>query len=444
MARPWRWLLIPLAVYLFLSLIYLFAIPVGESPDEPGHLQCIEQVAVYQRLPITEPAPEGENWWSRGRILSGRMCYHMPLYYLATGTVLRTMAKLSNSDLVYEFPPSNERFGAEAAMFEHDEPSLWLLQEPPTLVSIRILSILLGAVTVVGSFALSLQFFPRKPEAAILAGMLAAGWPQLAYLSRAISNDALASALAILTLLVLSQTGQPRRFIVLAILTSLAVLTKISVTFVVGVVIAAWLIEFAVFKNERPAYLRGLVLAAIIWLATIILLTVHPVLRDHLRSSSSSFSGFSEQVLTLSYWQNFFVLTLSSGWARLGWMNLPAPLWHAYIWWGFLIIACAAGLILIWRHSQTNEQRILLLICLIWVAAVFLSYLRININRLQPQFRFMVTAVPVLTVWAATGPIYLAKERSRLQWVIIGGVTAFLVAYNLWFVLTIVQGAYSA
>ncbi len=76
-----RWLLLaapPSILYLMLATLYFLAIPLGESPDEPGHIQCIQQVALYDRLPIVDPKPQGE-WWKPGVTLSGRMCYHMPL-----------------------------------------------------------------------------------------------------------------------------------------------------------------------------------------------------------------------------------------------------------------------------------------------------------------------------------------------------------------------------
>ncbi|MFN2106909.1 MAG: hypothetical protein ACK2UJ_18685 [Candidatus Promineifilaceae bacterium] len=439
-----RLIVLPLALYLFLSVLYLLAIPVGESPDEPGHLQCIEQVALYQRLPLTEPAPAGDTWWSRGQILSGRMCYHMPLYYLVAGTILQSTAVISGTNVPFQFPPTNEDFGAEAALFIHDEPSLWQLPEPATLISLRLLSLLLGLVTVVGSFALGLRLMPQEPAIAVLAGVLAAGWPQLAFMSRAISNDALATALAVITLLLLTRVGRPKRYIALAVISALALLAKITVAFGIVVIIIAWIIEFAAYKEERADYIRAILVSAVMWLATAALLFFQPVLREHLTISSSSFSGMSTAARTAAYWKDFFVLTLSSGWARLGWMNLPAPLIHAYIWWAFFALAAAAGLFLFWRNSTTINQRILLWICIIWITAVVLSYLRININRLQPQFRFMLAAVPVLTSWAATGILYGVRKELKLQWALVGGIAAFLVGYNLWFVLTIVQQAYQA
>jgi len=440
----WRLIVLPLALYLFLSALYLLAIPVGESPDEPGHLQCIEQVALYQRLPLTEPAPEGDTWWSRGQILSGRMCYHMPLYYLVAGTLLQSTAVISSTNPLFEFPPTNENFGAEAALFIHEEPSLWQLPEPPTLISLRLFSLLLGLVTVVGSFALGLRLMPQEPTIAVLAGVLAAGWPQLAFMSRAITNDALATALAVATLLLLARVGRPKRYLALAVISALALLAKITVAFGIVVIIIVWVIEFATYKEKRADYLRVILVPAVLWLATGALLFFQPVLNEHLTISSSSFSGMSAAARSAAYWKDFFILTLSSGWARLGWMNLPAPLIHAYIWWALFTLAAAAGLFLFWRNSKTIDQRVLLWICIIWVAAVVLSYLRININRLQPQFRFMLAAVPVLTSWAAAGILYWVRKERNLQWAIVGGIAAFLVGYNLWFVLTIVQQAYQA
>ncbi len=441
--KSWRLILLPLALYVFLSVLYLLAIPVGESPDEPGHLQCIEQVAFFRRLPITEPVPEGDVWWSRGQILSGRMCYHLPLYYLVTGTILRSTALISNIDSAFEFPPTNEEFGAEPALFIHEEPSLWQLPEPPTLVTLRVVSLLLGLVMVVGSFLLGLRLMPQEPSIAVLAGVLTAGWPQLAFMSRAITNDALATALAVVTLLVLASVGHPRRYITLAIISSLALLAKITVAFAIVAIIIVFVIEFATFKDPRSDYLKAILVASVIWLSTALLLFFHPLLNEHLTTSVSSFSGIST-AFSVGYWRDFFVLTLSSGWARLGWMNLPAPLIHAYIWWALFALTAAAGLFLFWRKSKTDRQRVLLWICIIWVSVVALSYLRININRLQPQFRFMIAGVPVLTGWAATGTLYWVRREPKMQWAVVGGVAAFLAGYNVWFLLTVVQKAYQA
>jgi hypothetical protein len=375
--------------------------------------------------------------------LSGRMCYHLPLYYLVAGTILRSTALISNTNPAFEFPATNEEFGAEPALFIHEERSFWQLPEPPTLVTLRVMSLFLGLVTVAGSFLLGLRLMPQEPSIAVLAGVLTAGWPQLAFMSRAITNDALATGLAVVTLLVLARVGRPRRYIALAIISSLALLAKLTVAFGIAAIVIVFVIEFATLKDGRSDYSKAFLVAAAIWLSTALLLFFHPLLNEHLTTSAGSFSGIST-AFSVDYWRNFFILTLSSGWARLGWMNLPAPLIHAYIWWALFALATAAGLILYWRKSTTDQQRVLLWICTIWLSAVTLSYLRINMNRLQPQFRFMIAGVPVLTGWAATGILYWVRREPRVQWAIVGGVAAFLAGYNVWFLLTIVQQAYQA
>ena len=442
--HAWRFFLLPLAIYALLAALYLLAIPSGESPDEPGHLQCIEQVAVNGRLPIREPKPSGDTWWARESIIAGQMCYHMPLHYLLAGSLLRVVSTVSGTTLTFEFPPTNQEFGQEAALFEHDEPSLWQAAEPLSLLSLRLLSIMLGLVSVAGSFALARAFVPEEPLVATLAAVLAAGWPQLAYLSRAINNDALATALAILALLVLMQTGRPWRFVLLAVLSALALLSKITVAFAIGVIALVWLVEYAQRKEARPAYLRAALVAAAIWLATAILLLAQPILREHLLLSSGAFGDISGKANTLDYWRTVFELTLSSGWARFGWMNLPAPLSHAYLWWALFSASCIAGFYVLWRSAGTQEQRMMLLIGLFWFVAALLSYLRINLNRLQPQFRFMLAAVPLLTSWAAAGALYPLQKGPRRQWLMIMATTLVLVGYNIWLILTIVQPAYTS
>ncbi|MCI0399484.1 MAG: hypothetical protein L0332_01380 [Chloroflexi bacterium] len=438
----WWHILFPAGLYLLLASLYFFAIPIGESPDEPGHLVCIEQVAQYSRLPVMEPKQEGDVWWAHGRIIAGHMCYHMPLYYLVAGYALKGVAMVTDTAVTYTFPPTSEYFMSQNAMFRHEPYAFGQTPEPITLSSLRLLSVTLGFSLVWGSYVLTRRLAPEYPLFAVLAAVLAAGWPQLAYLSRAITNDALATALAVLILVMLANVARPYRFMFLAILSSLAALSKISVAFVIGAILIVWLIEFVQFQNEKRAYLKALLMSSAIWLFTFLFLTHHSLLSKHLTISIGAFSAASPRAATLAYWQEVFMLTLSSGWARLGWMNLPAPLWHAYAWWGVLSLAVVAGFTLCWRLAKSRQQRTLLLICLVWIAIALLSYLRINFNRLQPQFRFILAVVPVLTAGTAVGCLYGVRQRPFLQWGIIAGVAAFLVGYNVWFIFTAVQETY--
>lgn len=201
-----RWLLLaapPSILYLMLATLYFLAIPLGESPDEPGHIQCIQQVALYDRLPIVDPKPQGE-WWKPGVTLSGRMCYHMPLYYVGAGLLQKVIGAATGSPLAVDFPEYNEAFGETGVMFLHPNKQRLLQSEEPAVVSgVRAVSVLLGLTVVWATMATSHLLFPQFPMIALVAGVWIAGWPQFLFLSRAINNDVLATALAAITLAVL-------------------------------------------------------------------------------------------------------------------------------------------------------------------------------------------------------------------------------------------------
>lgn len=435
------WLL-PVVLYVSLSLLYLFAIPVGESPDEPGHLQCIEQVALYNRLPVREPNPQGIDWWSRERVTSGYMCYHMPLYYVMMGVWLKGMAGLTQTAVPFEFPASNPAFESTKTVFLHEnKPNLLSLPEPVTLIGIRLLSILLGGVVVWGSFYFAQQLLPQQPLAPVLAAVLVAGWPQFLFLSRAINNDTLATALAVVVLLLLSRIGQPRRFGWVTVFAVLALLTKVSVGFVVGVAGLLWLVEWWVYRQQRPLYLRVGIISGAIFLLAMVLIWLNPTLNTHFFSSTRSFATVTEQAKHLDYWSEVLEQTSSSGWARLGWMNVAAPDWHSMVWWLLLLVTAVVGYVQLQRQTNSIEARLLLLLAVIWVFAALLSYLRINVNRFQPQFRFLLAIIPILTAFAAAGSLPWLKGRAK-QWLLIAGVTLGLVTYNIWLVFSLIRTVY--
>jgi hypothetical protein len=429
---------ISVAFYLTLSLLYLLAIPFGESPDEPGHLQCIQQVALLNRIPIVDPKPTGE-WWRPGAVLSGRMCYHMPAYYLLAGSVQKLIGGVSGTSLEISFPATNEAFGESGVMFIHPEKTIsWALHEPLAVTGLRVISIFLGAITVWVTISVAQILFPASPTTGLAAGILVGGWPQFLFLSRAISNDVLANAFSVLALLALLNVGKPKRFVLATLWATLAVFTKINMIFVVGVALFVWLIEIIHFREQRRELLRSGLFASIILVIGATVVAVNPTIQTNLWLSGRTFSSISERVFTIEYWLEVNRLTLSSGFARFGWMSVAVEDWVVYLWWSLMTFLIAMGGLQWWRRKEPFRW-LLMVVIIAWLAGNLASYLRINLTVMQPQFRFLQSTLPLIAAFAAGGLSTITIFGQRF---FIFTLTVGLLLINLWIVFYVVAPVY--
>ncbi len=432
----------PLGLYLSLCLLYLFVIPSGESPDEPGHLVCVAQVAESSQLPVVNPVPAGEVWWARGNIVSGRMCYHMPLYYLVAGWWYGATAVLFHQPVHFEFPPSNPA-GPSPAMFLHPEKTyFWQLPEPVHLVALRFLSVGLGLVMVWGCYRVAAYWAGGQTEGMILSAVLAAGWPQFVFASRGVSNDVLVTSLAVVLLVVLLDVGKPRRFWLAGLLSSLILLTKLSLSVTWAVVFITWLVEYIALRQAKNEYKLALMGCCFCWIMTGLLLFFHPVLRLHVEQTVAAISRVSEQAKNGRYWLDVLIFTASSGSARFGWMNVPAPMWQAYLWWGGVLGTAVFGSYHLWHQATRMDQRLRLLITAVWSLGVLVSYLQINLAVFQPQFRFAFALIPVFTSFSAVGTLALTKQNKHKQHLLVPLVTFLLLIWNIWIIWAVVAPAY--
>ena len=64
------------------------------------------------------PRPSGkEPWFKLGVTRSGRMCYHLPLYYVGAGLLQRGLAWMSGAQVSTDFRTDNPSFGVTGVMF---------------------------------------------------------------------------------------------------------------------------------------------------------------------------------------------------------------------------------------------------------------------------------------------------------------------------------------
>ena len=435
--------LLPVVLYLFLAILYMLAIPPGESPDEPSHLQCIEQVTEYGRIPIIEPLPQGTNWWDRERIISGLVCAHMPLYYFGAGLTQRVVEWMTQIPAHYEFPPNDPNFPASPAMFSHSEgDGLPNAGEPAPLTVLRLESILMGLVTLAGAYILTKRLTGGNNLASLFAMTLVAGWPQFVFMSRAINNDSLATALSVAALTVLIGFNRPSRFVWASALSALATLAKLTLFVSALGVAAIFIIELiSADRNNRQQYIKPALGSLLIYgsLATLILL--HPTLRSHLEWSQATMSNINPNASKLNYWSDVIALTAKSGWGRFGWMSVSTPDWQAQIWWGFLLVTGLIGVAFNLRRGKAQTR--LTLMSGTWVACILTSYVRINLDRFQPQFRYIFAVIPVLAALAAVGLFSLLDSYPRIRRLATPALGVLLLLANLQIIFHVLVPTYS-
>jgi dolichyl-phosphate-mannose--protein O-mannosyl transferase len=316
-------------------------------------------------------------------------------------------------------------------------------RQPTPFFELRALSILLGLATLIVAHLVAARLYPQNRVIPLLAMTLVAGWPQFLFISRAISNDTMATAVAVLVLLVLTDVGKPRRFYLAALLTVLAFLTKLSVAFTVGVVLLVWVAEYASSGEKKRPYLRALSGMVAIWFLAILLVNLSPPLRLGLQQSVDDFAGLHWGVNSLAYWQQVYVWTINSGWAWFGWLTVAPADWHAQLWWLFIEIASIVGAYVTLKRSRGTNARIRLLVLTCWWVATIASYMRVTANRWQPQFRLALSVLPVLASFTAIAVIWPLRQKRHYQWIAWGVFLAGLFAYNLWLIFALILPTYS-
>jgi hypothetical protein len=329
-------------------------------------------------------------------------------------------------------------------MFTHPPRDAFLtLSEPASLLVLRIESMLLGLVSVLGAYQITRRIAPNSSHAATIAMTLMAGWPQFLFMSRAISNDALAVALAVGVLIVLLEIGKPYRFVLASILAALATLSKLTMVFSAGTIVLTFALEITA-SRERSAYLRAGIVSVGVFGSLGALLLLQPTLRSHIEWSRATMAGINSAVCTVTYWLDVLHASVQSGWGRFGWMNVLTPDVQAYTWWSAIVLTGAAGVYAgIHHRSSSRKTRLAVIVGCVWLLSFLLAYLRINMNRFQPQFRYIFPVAPVLAAFSATGLSVIGKPLGRLKPMAAPVVAVFLLLVNLWIIFNVVVPAYS-
>jgi 4-amino-4-deoxy-L-arabinose transferase-like glycosyltransferase len=192
--------------FLILGAVYSVVIPLFEAPDEIWHYSFVKHLADGHGLPCLTSSKK-DVWLREGG--------QPPLYYFVAAMLT---APIDTNDF-----PGYVRFNkahpnitpgsssSDVNVFIHTDAERFPYRGSPLAVHlIRLLSVLWGAVAVVGTYALGRQLFPRHPSLALSAAALCAFNPQFIFISSVVNNDSLVTALATLVLYLAVRLAQGR------------------------------------------------------------------------------------------------------------------------------------------------------------------------------------------------------------------------------------------
>jgi hypothetical protein len=189
-----------LAVFLVLAFFYSLIIPIFEGPDEDDHFRYVKFIADHRALPVQLFEPGGGE--------AGHQGWQPPLYYSLAALLI---APIDTADFAQHLWRNEYvTFVGDPAccgrnIYYHTESESFPYKGTTFAVHLaRLLSILLGAIAVVATYATAQRVVADDHSSvlALAAASVVAFNPSFLFASALVSNDAALAALSSLTLLV--------------------------------------------------------------------------------------------------------------------------------------------------------------------------------------------------------------------------------------------------
>jgi 4-amino-4-deoxy-L-arabinose transferase-like glycosyltransferase len=385
-------LVITVVTYAVIGILYAALTPTWQVPDEPAHYNYVRALAEEGGFPIIELGDYDQTYINR------LTTEHFP-------------PELSIEPLEYE---------------DHQPPLYYLLATPIYLLfdgavlPLRLLSVLFGAGLLVVAFGTVRNVFPERPELALMVAAFVAFIPQHVAMMAGIENDGLAELVVGGTLWALVvYVGKPdkreRPWLVGLLLTT-ALLTKVTVYFIVGVAALAVAIRW---RQERQSWRWAV--GQLAWMfAPAVLFSAPWFIRNGLTYGWRDPLGMMQhnaivegqmrtsEYLALhgwpAYWERAWSFTFNSFWGQFGWMAVVLP---ARIYQALLLLSVLWGLGFLWwffdrrRSRLTSAQRASLVLFLASVFFTLFEFLGYNLTFVQHQGRYLYPAlIPIGTAVA--------------------------------------------
>jgi hypothetical protein len=431
-----HWLLLAIiGLYLLLGVLYMWAIPPFEGPDEPQHVAYIRWLAEGKGFP-----PQGDVAWDTP---IQQEAGQSPFYYLIASVPARAIdlespeAKFRSNPYAFSIIGSRQLADNNNRAIHYATDARPLAGGWLALYSARAISLLFGILLLVSTYGLARQVAADDPKVAIAAALLVAVTPQVLFISSVASNDIPAAAFSALALWLLARMIRRGlsggRALGVGVAYGMAILSKSSAA-ALGLAIAAALAWF--FLSRRNSLwqtiragvwlILGTSLSAGWWLIRSWLLYGSPLgltthdLTPWAVTDPESLARFPMR------WLEVF----RSYWIALGWGTIRPDGEWLYITLLTLALAAMVGLTIAVVGAKERLgtrpaiRPILVVILLLAVVTVAISLEMWMRRVIAPYGRLMFPALAAITVLLTIG--WYALDR-RLPFVVGGTVLAVAV-----------------
>jgi 4-amino-4-deoxy-L-arabinose transferase-like glycosyltransferase len=310
---------------------------------------------------------------------------------------------------------------------------------------VRLLSVLMGTVTVLATYCIARQIMPQRKGLAIGAAVINAFNPQFAFISGTINNDNLVIvlfALAALLLVVLGRREVSRgRLLLLGLVIGLASLTKLTGLMLLPLA-AVVLGVVALHRQRLISFVVWMTIVSIValvvggwWYARNWLLYGDPL---GMKIMSILFRTRVYRPSLLELLAEFKGLRMSF-WALFGWFNILAEPWLYLAFDGLALLGAAGLLLLVFKqlrktdlrpHSNMEETPSWpwLLFLLSWIAVVLAGLVRWTQMTRASQGRLMYPAISAISILLFTGLAQWVPWRAATSLAGVLGVIMLAIA----------------
>jgi len=484
--RFWNLSLI-ITIFIILSVAFSLIIPVFNAPDEPFHFEYIRFLAKEKKLP--NQTSEALSITTEG--------FNPPLYYLIGALTLAAISKNKASDIVLHseqdliqfyyypeagfseriYPPLNPRYikwgkGSERNMFLTTSQERFPFSGSIRVIHLlRLISILIAALTVLFIFKTAEALFPEHKSLALLAAGLCAFNPQFTFLSAVLNNDNLvalfsAISLYLLTKLILSEHENPRpRLIMLGAALGLGLISKVNISCLVVISMIGVIYQTLVFyrKSSLGRRLVKVVRNLLFFLMPVGIISGWYFVRSILLYGFDDPLGWKLQaiqnpglVLPAQIRMQFLTRAFAPGlftsfWGQFDWLTIKLAGWMYGIY-GLISLAGLIGVVMFLSSGvkRKNKREKKTAVCLaLFLAAIVLALINLiilNFTFLSAQGRLIFPVMGPLCIFMALGVVAGLKRICRLiglrQELATLAFLGLLIGLNLYSLIGIIYPVY--